>query len=77
LKAYEQERLEATARIVLTNRANPPTRSCAKSSCVPATVPSSRIEDVISAAEIAAISEGYKRVAGYDRAAMSTSKAES
>jgi len=31
---------------------------------------------VISAEEIAAISDGYKRVAGYDRAAMSASGVE-
>jgi 2-polyprenyl-6-methoxyphenol hydroxylase-like FAD-dependent oxidoreductase len=76
LAAYERERLEATARIVLTNRANPPDAILREVFLRTGDRPFERIEDVISAEEIAAISDGYKRVAGYDRAAMSASGVE-
>ena len=72
LKAYEAERLEATARIVLTNRSNPPDAILREVFLRTGDKPFQRIEDVISAQELATISDGYKRVAGYDRAALST-----
>ena len=57
----------ATAKVVLTNRSDPPdailrevwTRSGGK--------PFERIEDVIAKAELEAILDRYKKVAGFDR----------
>jgi 2-polyprenyl-6-methoxyphenol hydroxylase-like FAD-dependent oxidoreductase len=71
LKAYEAQRLEATARIVLTNRTNPPDAILREVYVRTGDRPFARIEDVISAEELASISDGYKRVAGYDRASLS------
>jgi 5-methylphenazine-1-carboxylate 1-monooxygenase len=77
LKAYEAERLEATARIVLTNRTNPPDAILREVYLRTGDRPFERIEDVISAQELATISDGYKRVSGYDRAAMARREAHS
>jgi 2-polyprenyl-6-methoxyphenol hydroxylase-like FAD-dependent oxidoreductase len=71
LKAYEAQRLEATARIVLTNRTNPPDAILREVYLRTGDRPFARIEDVISREELAGISDGYKRVAGYDQASMS------
>jgi 2-polyprenyl-6-methoxyphenol hydroxylase-like FAD-dependent oxidoreductase len=67
LKAYEDRRLEATAKIVLTNRTKPPDAILGEVFRRTGDRPFARIEDVISREELAAMSEGYKRVAGYDR----------
>ena len=61
------EIVEATARIVLTNRTNPPDAILREVFVRTGDRPFERIEDVISPGELAAISDGYKRVAGYDR----------
>jgi hypothetical protein len=55
----------ATAKVVLTIAAIRPTPSCARSGSLAANA--ERIEDVISTAELEAISERYKKVAGFDR----------
>ncbi|MFL5139504.1 MAG: hypothetical protein ACJ8C9_12700, partial [Microvirga sp.] len=67
LKAYEDERLEATAKIVLTNRSKPPDAILGEVFRRTGDRPFRHIDDVISRDELAAMSEGYKRVAGYDR----------
>jgi 2-polyprenyl-6-methoxyphenol hydroxylase-like FAD-dependent oxidoreductase len=67
LKAYEAKRLPATAKVVLTNRANPPDAILREVYLRTGDKPFARIEDVISQEEIRAISDGYKRIAGYDR----------
>lgn len=67
LTAYEAIRGPATAKVVLTNRSDPPdailrevwTRSGGK--------PFARIEDVIAKAELEGILDRYKKVAGFDR----------
>ena len=67
LTRYEAVRRPATSQVVLTNRSDPPDsilrevwqRSHGKRF--------RRIEDVISAAELQAISDNYKKVAGFDR----------
>ena len=65
LHAYDQERVPATTSVVLTNRSNPPDailrvvfeRSGGRRF--------DRIDDVVPRAELQAISDNYKRVAGY------------
>ena len=72
LKAYEAERLPAANRVVLTNRTAPPDvilqvvheRSGGR--------PFERLDDLVSREELAAITDGYKRVAGFDKALLSS-----
>jgi 2-polyprenyl-6-methoxyphenol hydroxylase-like FAD-dependent oxidoreductase len=75
LKAYEKVRLETTARIVYTNRANPPDAILREVYLRSGDSPFARVEDVISRAEMLAISDGYKRIAGYDRDTVQASLA--
>jgi 2-polyprenyl-6-methoxyphenol hydroxylase-like FAD-dependent oxidoreductase len=70
LKAYEAERLEPTAKIVLENRRNPPDAILREIYQRTGDRPFARIDDVISAAELKAISDRYKGIAGYDRSAL-------
>ncbi len=70
LSAYEHQRLEATARVVLTNRANPPDAIIRVVHERTGDRPFDRIEDVISHDELIAITDSYKRVAGYTREAL-------
>jgi 2-polyprenyl-6-methoxyphenol hydroxylase-like FAD-dependent oxidoreductase len=65
LQAYEHKRRPATAAVVRTNRANPPDAILREVSRRSGDRPFARIEDVISHEELAAISDGYKNVAGY------------
>ncbi|MGH6708779.1 MAG: flavin-dependent oxidoreductase [Bradyrhizobium sp.] len=65
LTAYEEQRLEATARIVLTNRTNPPDALLREVFERTGDKPFASIDDVISRNEIAALSDGYKKIAGY------------
>ena len=66
LKAYEADRRPKTTKISLTNRSEPPdviidlveTRSNGKKFA--------RIEDIVRPEELAAISEKYKKIAGFD-----------
>jgi 5-methylphenazine-1-carboxylate 1-monooxygenase len=67
LKAYEDQRLAATAKIVLTNRTKPPDAILGEVYRRTGDKPFHSIDDVISLEELAAMSDGYKRVAGYDR----------
>jgi 5-methylphenazine-1-carboxylate 1-monooxygenase len=69
-RAYEQDRLGPTSEIVLTNRTRPPDAILGEVYRRSGDKPFARVEDVISRAEIEAISEGYKRVAGYSKAAL-------
>ena len=66
LRAYEAERLPATAKVVLANRTNPPDAILREVFLRTGDRPFARIEDVISKEELLAITGGYKRVAGYD-----------
>jgi len=70
LAAYESQRLEATTRIVLTNRTNPPDAILREVFERTRDKPFKVIEDVISREELVALSEGYKRIAGYTREAL-------
>ena len=67
LKAYEGARLEATANVVKANRSNPPDAILREVFERTGDRPFVHIDDVISARELAALSDGYKRIAGYHR----------
>jgi 2-polyprenyl-6-methoxyphenol hydroxylase-like FAD-dependent oxidoreductase len=71
LKEYENNRLGDTSRVVLENRKNPPDAILREVYQRTGDRPFERIEAVIGAEELRALSEGYKRVAGYDREAVS------
>ncbi len=66
LKAYESRRLPATTQVVLTNRQNPPDSILREVYRRTGDRPFTRIEDVISKEELAALNNRYKRVAGFD-----------
>jgi 2-polyprenyl-6-methoxyphenol hydroxylase-like FAD-dependent oxidoreductase len=70
LAAYEAQRLDATARIVLTNRTNPPDAILREVFQRTNDTPFADIDDVISRDELVALSEGYKRIAGYAKDAL-------
>ena len=72
LIAYEKQRLQATTRIVLTNRANPPDAILREVFQRTNDQPFDRIDDVISREELVALSEGYKQIAGYSKEALRT-----
>src|SRR5438105_3017658 len=72
LAAYEKQRLEATRRIVLTNRTNPPDAILREVYQRTHDQPFAAIDDVISREELVALSEGYKRIAGYSKDALRT-----
>jgi 2-polyprenyl-6-methoxyphenol hydroxylase-like FAD-dependent oxidoreductase len=70
LKEYETNRLGLTSRVVLENRRNPPDTILREVYERTGDRPFRRIEDVISTRELAALSEHYKQVAGYDRVTL-------
>ena len=65
LADYEAERLPRTSAVVLANRTSPPDTIIREVWERTGDRPFDRIEDVISAEEIAAISRRYQQVAGY------------
>ena len=67
LKDYETQRLAPTAKVVLENRRNPPDAILREVYERTGDKPFARIDDVISAQELAALSDRYKQVAGYDK----------
>src|ERR1700676_3861371 len=72
LVSYEKLRLEATTRIVLTNRTNPPDAILREVFQRTNDTPFGRIDDVISRDELVALSEGYKWIAGYSKDTLRT-----
>ncbi|MBV8603015.1 MAG: flavin-dependent oxidoreductase [Candidatus Eremiobacteraeota bacterium] len=62
LQAYEDLRREATARVVLTNRSNPPDAILREVFLRTGDRPFERIEAVIPQEELVALSDGYKRI---------------
>jgi 2-polyprenyl-6-methoxyphenol hydroxylase-like FAD-dependent oxidoreductase len=70
LASYEKQRLEATTRIVLTNRINPPDAILREVFERTGDRPFGKVEDVISRDELVALSEGYKKIAGYSKEAL-------
>jgi 2-polyprenyl-6-methoxyphenol hydroxylase-like FAD-dependent oxidoreductase len=75
LAAYEAERRAPTTQVVLENRRNPPDAILREVYERTGDRPFARIEDVIDPAELRAISERYKRVAGYDRDTLTRKEA--
>jgi 5-methylphenazine-1-carboxylate 1-monooxygenase len=67
LKAYEAKRLPATRDVVLANRSAPPDAILHEVYKRTGDKPFKNIDDVISREELVALSEGYKRVAGYQK----------
>ena len=70
LKEYEHLRLKAANDLVLMNRANPPDAILREVWRRSGDRPFARIEDLISNEELVALSEDYKRVAGFERDAL-------
>ncbi len=68
LAAYEAQRRPPTTEVVLTNRRNPPDAILREVYQRTGDKPFARIEDVIGADELRALSEGYKAIAGLKRA---------
>jgi 5-methylphenazine-1-carboxylate 1-monooxygenase len=64
LLAYDEERREATGRVVLTNRRNPPDALLRVVYERTGDRPFDRLSDVISDAEMAAMMSAYRDVAG-------------
>lgn len=70
LNRYQGERLAPTSKVVLENRHNPPDAILREVYERTGDRPFDRIEAVISEAELRALSERYKQVAGYNREAL-------
>lgn len=70
LRAYEAERLPATAHVVLMNRERPPDIILYEVFKRTGDAPFRKIEDVISGEELRALSDSYKKIAGYDKSAL-------
>jgi 2-polyprenyl-6-methoxyphenol hydroxylase-like FAD-dependent oxidoreductase len=71
LDAYDARRREATAAVVWMNRKNPPDAILREVYLRTGDKPFRHIDDVISAQELVALSEGYKRVTGSDKQTLS------
>jgi 2-polyprenyl-6-methoxyphenol hydroxylase-like FAD-dependent oxidoreductase len=72
LAAYEAVRRPATAKVVLTNRSDPPDAILREVWQRSGGKPFKRIEDVMPTAELEGILERYKKVAGFDRETLRT-----
>ena len=72
LERYEDQRLAATAAVVQASRSAPPDVILKTVHERTGDRPFERIDDVISAAEMAALNDSYKRVAGYHRESLSS-----
>ena len=70
LMEYQAARLDAAYQVVLMNRANPPDAILREVHRRTGDRPFERIEDVIGRDELEALSENYKRVAGFEREAL-------
>ncbi len=72
LGAYEARRLEATAQVVRTNRTTPPDWILGEVHKRTGDKPFATIDAVISREELVAITDAYKRVAGYEKEELRT-----
>ncbi len=67
LLAYEDSRRPPTSKIVLTNRSTPPDFIIMKADELSGGQPFGHIDDLISQAELRAISDNYAKIAGFSR----------
>ncbi|HUI16563.1 MAG TPA: flavin-dependent oxidoreductase, partial [Alphaproteobacteria bacterium] len=74
LRVYEAARLPATAKVVLTNRTSPPDVIIREVYLRTGDKPFKNIDDVISREEILALTDAYKRIAGYDKETLAERK---
>jgi hypothetical protein len=74
LKDYEAQRLGPTSNVVLENRRNPPDAILREIYERTGDRPFEDIDSVISAAELKALSERYKQIAGYDKRTLEEQK---
>jgi 2-polyprenyl-6-methoxyphenol hydroxylase-like FAD-dependent oxidoreductase len=65
LQLYDKERVAATAKVVLMNRKDPPDAILREVYERSGDKPFDKVEDIISAEEIARISQSYQRIAGF------------
>lgn len=65
LVAYEKQRLEATSRVVLTNRSQPPDVINIRVEELSGDRPYRHIDDLISQDELRQLSDNYKKIAGF------------
>jgi 2-polyprenyl-6-methoxyphenol hydroxylase-like FAD-dependent oxidoreductase len=65
LSAYEAQRREATAKVVLTNRSQPPDLINIRVEELSGDRPYRHIDDIISQDELRALSDNYKKIAGF------------
>jgi len=72
LRAYEARRLEATATVVRANRTTPPDWILGEVHKRTGDKPFTSIDAVISREELVAITDAYKRAAGYDKEKLRT-----
>ncbi len=72
LQSYEKARLGPTAQVVQTNRTVPPDFINIKVDELSGGKPFRHIDDLISQDELRAISENYKRIAGFSKEAVAT-----
>jgi len=70
LEAYDGVRVKATTDVVLTNRSNPPDTILREVFERSGGKRFERLEEIVTREELQAISDNYKRVAGYDPAAL-------
>ena len=70
LKSYENKRLSTTSNVVLENRRNPPDAILREVYERTGDRPFERIDAVITPEELQALSDRYKKVAGYDLRAL-------
>ena len=65
LKAYEAQRREATGKVVRTNREHPPDFINIKVEELTGDKPFNNLDDFITQDELRALSDNYKRIAGF------------
>jgi 2-polyprenyl-6-methoxyphenol hydroxylase-like FAD-dependent oxidoreductase len=70
LRAYDDRRRQATAEVVLANRANPPDAILREVYERTGDRPFARLADVVTPEELTRMSENYKKVAGFSRAGL-------
>ena len=72
LKQYEARRLEATANVVRMNRKNPPDAILREVYLRTGDRQFNNIDEVISREELIALTQGYAKVAGYDKESLAS-----